>query len=66
MDEARLKDVSLFAALSKGDRQLVARNADEVDVPEGKRLIAEGELGYAFVVEKGTAEVRRAESPQRR
>ena len=60
MDEARLKDVPLFASLSKGDRELVARNADEVDVDAGKELIAEGELGYEFfVVEEGTGEVRR-------
>ena len=60
MDEARLKDAPLFASLSRGDRELVARNADEVDVDAGKVLIAEGELGYEFfVVEEGTAEVRR-------
>ena len=60
MDEARLKDVPLFASLSKGDLELVARNADEVDVEAGKVLICEGELGYEFfVVEEGTGEVRR-------
>jgi CRP-like cAMP-binding protein len=60
MDEARLKDVSLFASLSKGDRDMVAKNADEVDVDTGKTLMAEGELGYEFfVVEEGTGEVRR-------
>ena len=60
MDEARLKDVELFASLSKEDRQLVARHADEVDADAGKVLIAQGELGYEFfVVEEGSAEVRR-------
>ena len=60
MDEARLKDVPLFASLSKGDLELVARNADEVDVEAGKVLICEGELGYEFfVVEEGAGEVRR-------
>lgn len=63
MDEARLKDVPLFAALSKGDRQLVAHNAEEVDVADGKELMTEGETGYEFfVVEQGTGEVRRGDA----
>jgi CRP/FNR family transcriptional regulator, cyclic AMP receptor protein len=60
MDEARLKDVTLFASLSRSDREFVARQADEVDVETGKTLIAEGELGYEFfVVEEGAGEVTR-------
>jgi CRP-like cAMP-binding protein len=60
MDEGRLKNVPLFASLSKRDRELVARNADEVDVSDGKELMTEGDIGYEFfVVEQGAAEVRR-------
>jgi CRP-like cAMP-binding protein len=36
----------------------VAQHAEEVDVPAGKRLAAEGELAYEFfVIRAGTAEV---------
>jgi CRP/FNR family cyclic AMP-dependent transcriptional regulator len=62
MDPARLKSIPLFAELSDGEREQVARWADEVDVPEGKHLVDEGKFGYEFfVIEEGTAEVRHGE-----
>ncbi len=59
MDAARLKSIPLFAELSERERQQVARWADELDVPEGKHLVEEGQFAYEFfVIEEGTAEVR--------
>lgn len=60
MDETRLKSIPLFADLSHHEREQVAQWADEVDVAEGKHLVEQGEFGYEFfVIEEGTAEVRR-------
>jgi CRP-like cAMP-binding protein len=59
MDPGVLKSIPLFASLSDGEREHVARLADEVDVPAGKHLIEEGEIGWEFfVLESGAAEVR--------
>jgi len=59
MDAARLSSIPLFEGLSKKEREQVARLADEVDVPEGKQLIEEGEIGWEFfVLESGAVEVR--------
>ena len=58
MDAARLRSVPLFASLSDHDRQRIAMWTDEIDIPAGKRLAAEGELAYEFfVILDGTAEV---------
>jgi CRP/FNR family cyclic AMP-dependent transcriptional regulator len=55
-----MKDLKLFSALSKRERQQVAKHADEVDVPEGRHLVREGEFAYEFfVIEAGRAEVVR-------
>jgi CRP-like cAMP-binding protein len=60
MDPARLKDVPLFADLSRRDRRLVAQHADEIEVTAGETLMEEGRLAYElFVIEEGTADVRR-------
>src|SRR3954465_2769257 len=60
MDAAHLDSIALFEHLSKHQRQEVARQADEVDVEAGKRLVSEGRFGYEFfVIENGTAEVVR-------
>ena len=55
-----LKDVPLFEECSKSDLAKIARIADEIDVPEGKELIREGELARQFfILTDGQAEVRR-------
>ena len=60
MDAKDLKSVPLFSGLGKRDRELVARFADEVDVPEGKVLTAEGGPSHEFfVITSGTAAVTR-------
>lgn len=64
MDPSRLSSIPLFESLSKKEREQVARFADEVDVPERKQLIEEGEIGWEFfVLESGAVEVRIGEEP---
>ncbi|HUQ21578.1 MAG TPA: cyclic nucleotide-binding domain-containing protein [Gaiellaceae bacterium] len=53
-----IKGVPLFAEASKGHLAEIAAIADEVDLPEGKTLIAEGDTGREFfVLIDGTADV---------
>ena len=62
MDEARLRQIPLFAGLGKKERREVAKQADEVDVQAGRHLVREGEFAYEFfAIEEGTADVRRGE-----
>ncbi len=50
----------LFAGMSKKELSSVSQIADELDLPSGKELIREGELGSQFfVILDGEAEVRR-------
>ncbi len=58
MDAKQLQEMPLFAGLDKRERKRIAELAEEVDVPAGKRLAAEGDLAYEFfVIEDGTASV---------
>jgi len=58
MDVKHLDTIKLFDGLSKAQKAEVARQADEIDVEAGKRLISEGRFGYEFfVIENGKAEV---------
>jgi CRP/FNR family cyclic AMP-dependent transcriptional regulator len=62
VDPERLRSVPLFTGLEKRELEAIGRLADEVDVPEGKHLVEEGEFGYEFfTLEDGRAEVRRDE-----
>jgi CRP/FNR family transcriptional regulator, cyclic AMP receptor protein len=62
MDESRLASIPLFASLSRDECRGVARFADEVDLPEGKTLMREGDWAYEFfAIENGGAEVRRGD-----
>jgi len=55
-----LKRVPLFERCSKSDLQRIARLADEVNLPEGRELMREGERGQEFVIlVEGKAEVLR-------
>jgi CRP/FNR family cyclic AMP-dependent transcriptional regulator len=55
-----LKRVPLFALCSKRELEEICRLADEIDLPEGKVLVTEGDRGREFfVLVKGRAEVRR-------
>jgi CRP-like cAMP-binding protein len=60
MDKARLKDVPFFSSISKRDLAAVAQQTDEIDVPAGKVLAQEGDIGQEFfVIDSGAAEVTR-------
>ena len=62
MDVKHLDGIALFATLSKDQLAEVAKQADEIDVEAGKRLVSAGRFGYEFfVIENGTAEVVRGE-----
>ena len=55
-----IKGVPLFASASKQELGEIASIADEIDLPEGKVLIKEGDTGREFfVLIEGTAEVAR-------
>jgi CRP-like cAMP-binding protein len=55
-----IKGVPLFASASKQELAEIASIADEIDLPEGKVLIREGDTGREFfVLVDGTAEVTR-------
>jgi CPA1 family monovalent cation:H+ antiporter len=55
-----LRGVPLFERLSKRELEAVAALADEVQLPEGRRLTEEGASGTEFVViVDGAADVRR-------
>jgi CRP-like cAMP-binding protein len=60
MDMKHLDGIALFDRLSRDQLAEVARQADEIDVEAGKRLVSAGRFGYEFfVIENGTAEVVR-------
>jgi CRP/FNR family transcriptional regulator, cyclic AMP receptor protein len=62
MDPNRLRSVPLFTGLEKRELEALGRCADELDVPEGKHLVEEGDFGYEFfTIEDGRAEVRRGD-----
>ena len=55
-----IKRVPLFASASKAELEEIASIADEIDLPEGKAVIKEGEAGREFLVlVEGTATVER-------
>jgi CRP-like cAMP-binding protein len=55
-----IKQVPLFSSASKSELEQIASIADELDLPEGKVLIQEGDAGREFfVLIDGTAEVQR-------
>jgi len=55
-----IRRVPLFAACSKAELAEIASIADQIDLPEGKVLIKEGDTGREFfVLIDGTADVER-------
>ena len=60
MDEAKLRDIPLFAKLSRKQRKLLALRADEVEVSPGRLVCRKGEsANELYVIEEGTAKVVR-------
>jgi CRP-like cAMP-binding protein len=55
-----IRRVPLFGSASKAELEEIASIADEIDLPEGKALITEGDTGREFfVLVEGTADVER-------
>ena len=55
-----LSQVKMFSSLNKKELRLVARAADVADVPAGKDIVKEGEMGHEFyLIVSGSATVRR-------
>lgn len=55
-----IKRVPLFANASKHELEQIAQIADEIDLPDGKVVITEGDTGREFfVLIEGSAEVTR-------
>jgi CRP-like cAMP-binding protein len=62
MDEAKLRDIPMFAKLSRKQRKLLALRADEVEVQPGRLVCRKGEsANELYVIEEGTAKVMRDE-----
>lgn len=60
MLKERLKAVPFFSDLGKKELATLAQQTDEIDVPAGRVLIREGDIGHEFfVIESGTADVER-------
>ena len=58
MDPKRLRDIALFAGLSKGELAQVGQWTTELDLPAGRVLGREGSVAYEFfVIEDGAAKV---------
>lgn len=58
IDPAPLKDVPLFAGLSRRMRKIVAQHTDQVQLTAGTEIVSEGSLANElFVIVDGTAEV---------
>ena len=52
--------VPLFSTCSRKDLQKLGKASDEIEVKQGKVLVEEGKPGHEFfLIEDGTAEVRR-------
>jgi CRP-like cAMP-binding protein len=52
--------VPLFSSASKSELEEIASIADEIDLPEGRQIIKEGDSGREFIVlVEGTADVER-------
>jgi CRP/FNR family transcriptional regulator, cyclic AMP receptor protein len=62
VEEERLRQIPVFARLSKKQRKLVAQSADEIDISPGTQLCREGESAYEFfAILEGTAKVVRGD-----
>ncbi|MEX2193700.1 MAG: cyclic nucleotide-binding domain-containing protein [Thermoleophilaceae bacterium] len=60
MDVARLRGIKLFEDFSDEEVHEISPFAEEVEVPEGKVLVREGDYSYEFMgIEEGTVEVTR-------
>ena len=55
-----LKNIWLFSGCSSSELRKIARSLDEAEVPDGRILVQEGEMGaYLFIIVAGSAVVTR-------
>ena len=60
LEPSRLKSIPLFEKFSDDELRQIAPFAEEVEVPEGKVLVREGDYSYEFMaIEEGAARVTR-------
>ena len=60
LDPSKLKAIPLFENFSEDELRQIAPFAEEVEVPDGKVLVREGDYSYEFMaIEEGTARVTR-------
>jgi CRP/FNR family transcriptional regulator, cyclic AMP receptor protein len=60
MEADRLKNIPLFAGLSRKERRALGPRTDAVELDQGREIVREGDWAYEFfAIEEGTAEVRR-------
>lgn len=60
MDQARLKEIPLFADLSDDNLKVIATYAEEKSVSDGEVLVREGDFSYDLIaIEEGSAAVTR-------
>jgi CRP-like cAMP-binding protein len=60
LDPSKLKAIPLFENFSDDELRQIAPFAEEVEVPDGKVLVREGDYSYEFMaIEEGAARVTR-------
>ena len=60
LEPSRLKSIPLFEKFSEDELRQIAPFAEEVEVPDGKVLVREGDYSYEFMaIEEGAARVTR-------
>lgn len=58
MDQAQLEGLTIFSGLSRRQRKIIAQHADEVDVPNGAKLVEQDRLAIElFIIKSGSADV---------
>lgn len=58
MDQAQLKGLTIFSGLSRRQRKIIAQHADEVDVPNGAKVVEQDRLANElYIIKSGSADV---------
>ncbi len=58
MDQAQLEGLTIFSGLSRRQRKIIAQHADEVDVPNGAKVVEQDRLANElYIIKSGSADV---------
>ncbi len=58
MDQAQLEGLTIFSGLSRRQRKIIAQHADEVDVPNGAKVVEQDRLAIElYIIKSGSADV---------